>query len=274
MYQANIAENTARTNFYQPASKYVPRAFIDGIIDGQYFYSMWGNFIRGRAIVDAPVDMQLQGYYIGPDGMVRVLAEVTDFLLFSSLRVFVIITEDNVFYASDYWHQTMRDMIPSSNGDPVTLMSPGDTLLREYDFTIDGSWDDTNCNVVVILQDYTTKEILQSAVSRIADLTGVEEIEGRRSASLFALSPGYPNPFNDRARIEYTIPSNGRVELRIYDSSGSLVRTLARGWESAGKHVEYWDGRDDHGREVASGIYFSRLSYEGNTRASKMSLVR
>jgi len=129
--------------------------------------------------------------------------------------------------------------------------------------------------VVVFIQDYATKEILQCASSRISELqVGIEESEGRNLASLFALSPGYPNPFSDRARIEYTIPSNGRVELHIYDSSGSLVRTLVRGWESAGKHVEYWDGNNDSGREVASGIYFSRLSHEGNTRATKLSLIR
>jgi len=277
-YQANIAENTARTNYYQPGTKYVPWGNIDGIIVGGFTYSQWGNLIRGRAIVDAPVDIQLQGYYNDPNGMVRVLVEATDFLSFSSLRVFVVITEDDIFWSApngtQIHDQTMRDMIPGATGDPVSLSSPGDTLLREYNFTVDAGWDDSNCNVAVFIQDYTTKEILQSALSRIADLVGVEEIEARRTASLFALSPAYPNPFGDRARIDYTIPSNGRVQLHIYDSSGSLVRTLVRGWESAGKHMEYWDGNDDHGREVASGIYFSRLSYEGNTRAIKLSLVR
>ena len=279
-YQANIAENTARTNYYQPGNKWVPWGNIDGIVVGGTGYTQWGNFIRGRYIVDAPVDIRLQGYYSDPNGMVRVLVEATDFLSFSSLRVFVVITEDDIFWpgpnGTQIHEQTMRDMIPSSSGDPISLSSPGDTLLREYNFTIDGSWEVSNCNAVVFIQDYATKEIVQSALSGVLDLTmpGVEEIEARRTASLFALSPGYPNPFSDRARIEYTIPLNGRVQLHIYDSSGSLVRTLVRGWESAGKHTEYWDGNDDHGREVASGIYFSRLSYEGNTRAIKLSLVR
>ncbi|MFQ5906284.1 MAG: Omp28-related outer membrane protein, partial [bacterium] len=233
-YQANISENTARTNYYQPGSKYVPRAFIDGVIDGQLSYSQWGNFIRGRHAVDAPLTIELQGAYptVPPnDGMVRVLVEALDFLSFSDLRLFTVITEDGIFFAGPngtlIHDQTMRDMIPASTGEPVGLSSPGDTLLRDYNFTIDGTWVDDSCNVVVFIQDYATKEILQAAVSRITDLQiGVEERGGRCLAPRFALLPGYPNPFMDRARISYAIPSTGRVGLRIYDSAGNLVRTL------------------------------------------------
>ena len=268
-------------SYYFSGSFYIPHAIVDGILDAGTGYTMWGNFIRGRAVVDAPVSIQLEGYTTMPpnQGVVRVLAEATDFLSFATMRLFVVITEDSIYYNAPngtQWHnQTMRDMLPTAYGDPITgFMSPGDTIVREYSYDI-SSWAADKCNVVVFIQDYATKEILQCASSRISELTvGIEESEGRDLGPLFTLSPGCPNPFNDRARIEYTIPSAGRVKLHIYDSSGSLVRTLVRGWESAGKHMEYWDGKDDHGREVASGIYFSRLSYEGNTKASKVSLVR
>ena len=277
-YSANVSENTARTNYYQPGSKYVPRAFIDGILDGGSTYSMWGNFMRGRAVVDAPIRIDLEGSYAAPNGMVRVHVEATDFLSYSDLRVFVVITESNIFFAgpngTTIHNQTMRDMIPSSSGDPVSLMSPGDTLIREYNFTKGGTWDENNCDVVVFVQDNATKTILQAASQDIL-LLGVEESVNRgRDAVRLALSDGYPNPFRDRTEIEYQIPSAGRVELRIYDSAGNLVRTLLSGTESAGIHIETWDGKDDSGRELASGVYFSRLSFGGEARVSRVSLIR
>ena len=271
-YQANIAENTARTNYYSVSG--VPNARVDGIINAGSNYAMWGNFIRGRAVVDAPVRLELQGSYAPPNGMVRVLGEATDFLSYSDLRLFVILTEDEIFYAAKYYNQTMRDMIPTSSGDPCYLLSPGDTLLREYNYVVDGAWDGSKVNVVVVLQDYATREVLQVASDRITAL-GVEEGLARDSRPVhLALSSGYPNPFKDRTQMEYTVPSAGHVEIRVYDSAGNLVRTLLSGTVSAGTYVERWDGRDDFGRELASGVYFSRLSFGGEARVSRVSLIR
>jgi hypothetical protein len=275
---ANVSENTARINYYQPSSRYVPRSFVDGILDAGFNYPMWGNFIRGRSIVDARIKIDLEGSYAAPNGMVRVLVEATDFLSYSDLRVFVVITESGIFYnapnGTNIHDQTMRDMIPGSSGDPVSLMSPGDTLLREYNFIVDAAWDEGNCDVVVFVQDYATKEILQAASQNIL-LLGVEERGAPRSEIVrMGLSTGFPNPFKDRTQIQYSIPSSGHVELRVYDSAGNLVRTLLSGDESAGIHTEYWDGRDDSGRELASGVYFSRLSFKQETRVSRVSLLK
>ncbi len=250
---------------------------MDGIIDGGFNYAMWGNFIRGRSAVDAPVRLELEGSYSSPSGMVRVLAEATDFISLSSLRIFVVITEDSILFSApngtQIHNQTMRDMIPGSTGDPVSLMSPGDTLVREYNFTIGGAWDEDHCNVVVLIQDYTTKEVLQVASARIY-LLGIEEKELSSRPRVLRLSAPRPNPFKDRATIEYVLPSKGHVELRIYDSAGSHVRTLVDGDSAPGTHTEYWDGRDSSGREVSSGVYFSHLSFEGEVRVGRMSLIR
>jgi hypothetical protein len=277
-YLANVTENTARTNYYQPGSKYVPRAFIDGILDGGSSYSMWGNFIRGRAIVDAPVKIDLEGSFSAPNGLVRVLVEATDFLSYSDLRIFAVITESGIFFnapnGTTIHNQTMRDMLPNSSGDPVSLMSPGDTLLREYSFIADVAWEIPNCDVVVFLQDNATKEILQAASQDILSL-GIEESAARGSRiARLELSTGYPNPFKERAQVRYSIPSSGHVGLRVYDSAGNLVRTLLSGDAPAGTYIEYWDGRDESGRELASGVYFSRLSFGGETRVSRITLLR
>jgi flagellar hook assembly protein FlgD len=64
------------------------------------------------------------------------------------------------------------------------------------------------------------------------------------------------------------------VALRIYDSSGALVRALVAGERPAGAHVANWDGRDDAGRAVATGIYYCRLDAGGKMLTRKMLLLK
>lgn len=84
----------------------------------------------------------------------------------------------------------------------------------------------------------------------------------------------YPNPFNPRCAIRYDIPSAGRVGLRVFDVSGSLVRTLVNGRREPGVYSELWDGKTDDGRELPSGVYFYRLEVAGFVATRKMVLLR
>ncbi len=71
-----------------------------------------------------------------------------------------------------------------------------------------------------------------------------------------------PNPANPTVKLFYAIPRNAgsqEVRLKIYDVNGRLVRSLVNGSQDAGPHTAVWDGRDDHGRSVASGNYFARI---------------
>lgn len=80
----------------------------------------------------------------------------------------------------------------------------------------------------------------------------------------YALSQNFPNPFNPQTMIQYQLPEASRVTLTIYNLFGQEVRTLVAGQREAGYHAEIWDGRDDFGKRVASGVYFYRLSAEPN----------
>jgi len=88
------------------------------------------------------------------------------------------------------------------------------------------------------------------------------------------LGGAVPNPFNPATNINFSLPADGQATLQIYDVSGRLVRTLFNGLLSAGPHTQRWNGRDDGGREAASGVYFARLSSAGDTRIKSMALVR
>ena len=80
----------------------------------------------------------------------------------------------------------------------------------------------------------------------------------------FQLEQNYPNPFNPTTTINYQLSTAGTVSLRIYDINGRLVRQLAvNSLQSAGQHRVRWDGRNDSGHLVASGVYFYRLRAHG-----------
>jgi hypothetical protein len=90
-----------------------------------------------------------------------------------------------------------------------------------------------------------------------------------------ALLQNHPNPFNPTTAIPYEVATAGRVEIAIYDVSGSLVRTLVSGEKPIGRHVATWDGRDGSGSQVHTGVYFYRMTAPGYTsQAKKMLLLK
>jgi hypothetical protein len=99
---------------------------------------------------------------------------------------------------------------------------------------------------------------------------GVAESE-RTGEILFASSP---NPAPGRAEFVFWLPRADRVTLRVYDVTGRVVSTLARGDYPAGPHRLSWDGADESGRRLAGGIYLCRLATSDQTRTRRVVLVR
>jgi hypothetical protein len=90
----------------------------------------------------------------------------------------------------------------------------------------------------------------------------------------FALYQNYPNPFNPETTIHYDLLQNGNVELKITDLLGRQVRELVNEERHAGHHQITWNGLDDAGRPVASGIYLYTLNTEGYAETRKLTLMR
>lgn len=89
-----------------------------------------------------------------------------------------------------------------------------------------------------------------------------------------ALFQNFPNPFNPSTVIPYSVPGKSRVTLRVYSVGGHLVRTLFDGSRQAGSWSARWDGTDDAGTPVASGMYFYRLRVSNVTTSKKMLLLK
>ena len=89
----------------------------------------------------------------------------------------------------------------------------------------------------------------------------------------FALEQNFPNPFNASTTIRYSVPTPGRVDLAVYNLLGQQVRSLVREPRDAGAHRIVWDGLDEAGRPVATGVYLYRLRTSTHAETRKLLLL-
>ena len=100
------------------------------------------------------------------------------------------------------------------------------------------------------------------------------EDEGIRVPLAFSLKQNYPNPFNPSTTIQYSIPKTEQVDLTIYTITGEKVKTLVSDKVEAGYHDVQWNGLNDHGISVASGVYIYRIKTKGFNKAMKMLFLK
>ncbi len=96
----------------------------------------------------------------------------------------------------------------------------------------------------------------------------------KAAPSGFAVSQNYPNPFNPATEFSIDLPSQAHVSLVVYNLAGQKVKTLVDGYMDAGVHTITWDGTNDRGEAVSSGIYFCRVVAEGKAVTKAMILMK
>jgi hypothetical protein len=148
-----------------------------------------------------------------------------------------------------------------SGGGPV---SPG---CARGDFDQDG---DIDC------EDWELFRFVWTDPGAPPDLPGCTAtgIEDGTSLPPTSLGRAFPNPLNRATRMTYTIGAPGRVKLRVFDVRGRVVRTLVDENLGAGEHGAIWDGTDDQGRAVGSGVFTYLLEAPGFTGSDKIVLLR
>ena len=167
-------------------------------------------------------------------------------------------------------------------GDGIHLLDSGliDLQVREWQI------------VEVPLRDIATRGRVESirisgnlggtfyvdAISLIANadppITAVLEERQDILPESFSLHQNYPNPFNSSTIIRFDLQSPGDIELAIYNLAGQNVATLTSGPHTPGSYTLTWDGRDNSGRELASGVYVYRFQSGQFTQTRKMALIR
>lgn len=90
----------------------------------------------------------------------------------------------------------------------------------------------------------------------------------------FKLLQNTPNPFNPTTAIKYQLPQNSFVTIKIYDNLGREVATLINEERAAGSHIVYWNGKDNFGQTVSSGIYLYKLTAGNFTETRKMNFLK
>ena len=155
----------------------------------------------------------------------------------------------------------------ASGGDIMSVVSGGPFRLAPSDSVE---------MAVALIAGASVQEVVDRAV-RARELylipTNVDYPNGDLPSS-YVLYQNYPNPFNPTTTIAFELPVSGDVQLRVFNLLGQTVRELQSGWLTAGAHEVEWGGLSDGGQEVASGVYFYRLTAEKYSHSRKMVLLR
>jgi hypothetical protein len=119
-------------------------------------------------------------------------------------------------------------------------------------------------------------ELLTGVVIRAVlptDASSVWSFSGA-APSQFRLGQSVPNPARGGARIAVEVPRQSSVELAVFDVSGRHVRTLLQGVRAPGTYQAVWDGRDERGQMIHSGVYFYRLRAPGFESTRSLQIIR
>jgi hypothetical protein len=117
---------------------------------------------------------------------------------------------------------------------------------------------------------YRLKQIDYNGKFDYSPIVEVQVVQGLN----YSLTQNYPNPFNPETAIKYSIPQNGRVTVKIFNVTGNEIMTLVDKEMIAGSHEVKWNGKDNTGATVTSGVYFVKLSSGTYVETKKMMFLK
>jgi hypothetical protein len=237
-------------------------------------YTTWNAYnekVTNWLYVPTPLAINLDVEYVPrtASGVAHVEVVAEDFVGFNDLHLRIALTESNINYSSRHFDQILRDYLPDQNGIAFTI-SQEETFTHSEPFIIDSGWDAAECTIVAFVQNGTEKMVVQCVQTPVPAQTPVVEHEaGGGLPASYQLSQNYPNPFNAETEIQYAIPKDGRVDLRVFNVTGAEVAVLVSGHQAAGSYSLSWNAQD-----LASGVYFCRLQAGDYQETVKMVLLR
>jgi len=139
-------------------------------------------------------------------------------------------------------------------------------------------FDASKIKYVGFILDQTLNPGITAFNFEVKDIAIVNSLTGINNGGLlpvkFSLDQNYPNPFNPSTIIRYALPSSEKVTIKIYDIIGKEIRTLVNEEKNAGTYTAQWNGRNNEGNSVSSGIYLYRIHAGNYIETKKMTLVK
>lgn len=265
--QANTSDPAGRNNYYGPFGS-TPVGFFDGETQSGG-YSNWGSKIDARLAVKSPLQINLSGSK--GSGSFTVDAQINAGSSVGGNNVIHFVVVENVNYNGrngvNPHNHVLRKMITSPTGESINLAS-NQTVSKTIN--LESAWNTGNIGVVVFVQNSSSKEVYQSNFITYDELgiTSVDDINNSILDS-YNLSQNYPNPFNPTTSIEYQIPAEENVVLKVYNLIGQEVAELVNEKKSAGSYKVNFNAE-----KLASGVYYYTLRAGNFVGSQKLVLLK
>jgi immune inhibitor A len=172
---------------------------------------------------------------------------------------------------SDSLWQMEKKTNAGNGGDPY----PGNSIRRAFNYS-----SNPNSRSYAGTQTYVGVENISNSADTMTCnfFVSPSEVEDQSDDDLlphfYGLEQNYPNPFNPETKIEYRLKKDGWVKLEIFNVLGQKIRTLVDSYKEKGRNVIVWNGTDQEGRSLPSGIYFYRISTDKFQKTNKMILLK
>jgi hypothetical protein len=175
--------------------------------------------------------------------------------------------------------------IPPGGIDSFTRTAPADTIFYAANGSKGLKVEEAGHKIVFTAFPFENVKTATAApsnaktlIGRIMDWFGTPAAGvdgGSNELGRLALKQNFPNPFNPVTKLEFSIPAGvEHVSLVVHNVNGQVVRTLVDGRMTAGPHAVVWDGTDESGESLSSGVYFARLTADGEKAFTKMTLLK
>jgi len=170
-----------------------------------------------------------------------------------------------------YFPETATTGIGEGTGPGIGIRRSEDT--EPFYLTGDGEhWVQFDEEYEIAIEPVYVQGKLEPRI--LSDMKGELLVQDQPVRYKTELLPPKPNPFNPRVEIAYTLEKAGKVKVTVYDVRGRAVSTLVDATRPAGPNKVIWEGTDNRGSRVASGVYFVRFEAPGHEAQRRLALVR
>jgi hypothetical protein len=251
---------------------------VYGVVQNQY---QWATMSMNGGRIDQTTMPELKQY-----GLDNLSVEIPEGALKQQIRLQVRVP--NTIPSEKAALQAAEFVVENNEGGfafekPVEIAIPyPDSVTNEACLTMKywnetaQNWEQIDMPQTIVLDK--TSHVVRAQVSHFSIYGVVEEVTptavNEQVPAAFTLSQNVPNPFNPTTTIAFTLPVSGMAKLSVYNVLGQEIRTLLSGNLAAGNHSVVWNGIDDSGRAVTSGVYFYRLESGPMQMTKKLMLLR